>query len=105
MRTSTGAKVVICPDCTRPSTWARRLIPRGRGPRRSATAGRLPGLVVVPDHRGQGEEALQDPDRDPDRGMAAVAFQVQPAPGRSGSPLRAGPNNRRPQNQREWLAQ
>ena len=23
------------------------------------------------------KEALQDPDRDPDRGMAAVAFQVQ----------------------------
>jgi hypothetical protein len=27
------------------------------------------------------------------------------APARSGSPLQAGRNNRRPQNQREWLAQ
>jgi hypothetical protein len=31
----------------------------------------------VPDRGGQGQDALQDPDRDPDTGAAAVAFQVQ----------------------------
>ncbi len=77
--------------------------------------GCLSSLVVVPDRGGEGEDALQDPDRDPHPGAAAMAFQVQLSleglvnpldqlpqrpeqvrPGRSGSPLRAGRNNRRP---------
>lgn len=76
---------------------------------------RLSGLVVVPDHGGEGQDALQDPDCDPDTGAATMAFQVQlafevwltdsmscrsglnsRAPGRSASPLRAGRNSRRP---------
>jgi hypothetical protein len=39
--------------------------------------GRPASLVVVPDRGGQGQDAPQDPDRDPHRGVAAVAFQVQ----------------------------
>jgi hypothetical protein len=39
--------------------------------------GRLSSLVVVPDRRGEREDALQHPDRDPHTGAAAVAFQVQ----------------------------
>ena len=38
---------------------------------------RLSGLVVVPDHGGEGQDALQDPDCDPDTGAATMAFQVQ----------------------------
>jgi hypothetical protein len=37
----------------------------------------LSGLVVVPDGGGQGQDALQDPDRDPTRSAAAVALQVE----------------------------
>jgi hypothetical protein len=35
------------------------------------------GVVVMPDSGGQGRDALQDPDRDVGRGVAAVAFQVE----------------------------
>jgi hypothetical protein len=35
------------------------------------------GVVVVPDRRGQGKDALQDPDEDSGGGVAAVAFQVE----------------------------
>jgi hypothetical protein len=31
----------------------------------------------VPDRSGEGQDALQDPDDDPSRGAAAVAFQVE----------------------------
>jgi hypothetical protein len=31
----------------------------------------------VPDRGSQGQDALQNPDRNPDRGAAAVAFQVE----------------------------
>jgi hypothetical protein len=37
----------------------------------------LSGLVVVPDRGGQGEDALQDPRRDPDGCPAAVLFEVE----------------------------
>ena len=47
------------------------------GHKRPATVGRLSELLVVPDRGSQGEDALQDPDRDPSRGSAAVAFQVE----------------------------
>jgi hypothetical protein len=33
--------------------------------------------VVVPDRGSQGEDALQDPDRDPTRGAATVLFEVE----------------------------
>ena len=35
------------------------------------------GVVVMPDSGGQGRDALQDPDQDVGRGVAAVAFQVE----------------------------
>src|SRR5919106_1004443 len=38
---------------------------------------RLAGAVVVPDRRGQGQDALHDPDPDPGRCVAAVPFQVE----------------------------
>jgi hypothetical protein len=44
---------------------------------RPVTAGSPARFVVVPDRGGQGENALHDPDRDPDSGAATVAFQVQ----------------------------
>lgn len=37
---------------------------------------RLPGLVVVPDRRGEREDALGDADGDALEGPAAVLFQV-----------------------------
>jgi hypothetical protein len=76
---------------------------------------RLAGLVVVPNHGGEGQDALEDPDGDPDTGAATMAFQVQlaleglvdrldelpqrleqPRPGPLGLALRAGRNSRRP---------
>src|SRR6266542_1056369 len=39
--------------------------------------GWLPGVVVVPDRSGQGEDALQHPHDDACRGVPAVAFQVE----------------------------
>jgi len=37
----------------------------------------LSGVVVVPDRGGQGQDALQHPDRDLDRCPAAEVFQVE----------------------------
>ncbi len=68
----------------------------------------------MPVHGGESQDALQDPDRDPGTGAAAVALQVQLAleglvdrfdqpqrleqlgAGCSVSPLRAGRNSRTP---------
>jgi hypothetical protein len=47
----------------------------GRG--EQGPQGGLAGVVVVPDGCGQGEDALQDPDRHPDQGPTAVSLQVQ----------------------------
>src|SRR5580704_18885789 len=69
----------------------------------------LARVVVVPDGGGQGEDALQDASDNAERGVPAMAFEVElafegvvdrlddlpqrleePGPGRSGSPCRAG---------------
>src|SRR6266498_451262 len=39
--------------------------------------GRLPGVVVVPDRGGQGEDAMQHAHDDACRGVPAVAVQVE----------------------------
>src|SRR6266536_2963662 len=73
---------------------------------------RLPGVVVVPDGSGQGEDALQHAHDDACRGVPAVAFQVElalegvvdrlddlpqrPEQVRAGSPVRAGRSSRTP---------
>src|SRR5258705_13647903 len=38
---------------------------------------RLAGAVVVPDRRGQSQDALHDPNPDPGGGVAAVLFEVE----------------------------
>jgi hypothetical protein len=45
--------------------------------RQGAIASGVAGVVVVPGGGGQGQDALQDPDQDVGRGVAAVAFQVE----------------------------
>jgi hypothetical protein len=37
----------------------------------------LTGVVVVPYRGGEGQDALQDTDPDPGRGVAAVLFEVE----------------------------
>jgi len=37
----------------------------------------LPGVPVVPDRGGQGQDALQDPDGDAGDGTAAVLFKIE----------------------------
>jgi hypothetical protein len=37
----------------------------------------LAGVVVVPDRGGQGEDALQDADQDPGRGVPVVVLEVE----------------------------
>jgi hypothetical protein len=54
------------------SDWVGSVVVGGQG-----ALVRRAELPVPPDRRGQGEQALGDPDTDPGQGPAAMAFQAE----------------------------